>query len=131
MVSLAPNDDEREHWVLVSAEGDLARVRMVPCPRQVPDAAINAVIKAVADVIEGGSKHILLDLTGCARADSRVVALACEAVRECAAKDVSLEILPSAALKAWLFVYRIPLLKRVIPGGRWRRPATVLVPPTT
>lgn len=129
MVCLARNDDA-DASVITTTENGLTRIRMAVCPGQVPDATVNALHKAISETVAQSPARIVLDMSGCARADSRVVALTCEAVRECAGKGVALEILPSRALKAWLFVYRIPLLKQVVPGGRWRRPATVLVPPT-
>jgi len=128
VVSFA-NQDNHGGSVLVTSEGCITRIRMARCPVPPSDATINAVHRSITEALEQNPGRILLDLSGCTRADSRVVALTCEAIRECAAKGVTLQIRSSHALRAWLFVYRIPLLNQVAPGGRRAQPAAIVVTP--
>jgi hypothetical protein len=114
------DDPDTASSVVASAAGNRATVRLVSSPGTLPDAAINALHEAVAQALAHNPRCVVLDLTASPGADSRLVALTCDAMRLCRRQRARLLIRCNAELRAWLIVYQIPGVRRVLEvrGGR-------------
>lgn len=108
--------------VVSSRNASGAVVRLAEESGTLSDASLNALHTAIAAATDPPPRLLVLDLCGCPSPDSRVLALVCDAMRLCSTKGVRLVVRATPALRAWIGVYRIPVLRRVL-RVRWPRAA--------
>src|SRR5262245_56192612 len=69
--------------------------------------AVNQLADDVAAAVAGGSRQLIIDLTGVTRADSKITAALIAASVICRRCNVVLRVRPSAAVSTWLRLMNI------------------------